>query len=694
VRSVRVPALVVGVAVLVSSASVGVLGQRAQRQAGEQRDAQLTASAQQAATVLGQTLERARAIDLVLAHDPSFRAFATAPGDTARKAATRGGPIDGVNDALRYLDTVFPGRLDSAGFADARGREAARFAARRLVLPGSLGTVAGQPYFGPALTLGEGNTYLTAPYASPYSGEWVVSIATVVAAQGRPVGVVHYSLTLDSLRTAVLGSVDPGVVLRVVDPWTGDLVVDSRRIQPLRGSLDRTGSADLPGLPRLTGTSGLVDLGAERLAYVRMTATAEQQVLGHGGWLVVASGPAVGGLVDHWGALALALLALGVAIAGVGVLSTVRLIHERAEEQRRTRAERDHLSRRLGQVSDALRQVSSGELGAQMPPDDDDDEAVGALVDSLHETVGWLRVLVGQAQSNGEELSRSATQLRALATEQAAASSQQATAVSDTSVTVRELAATASQIAESAEGVSRATAQVLALSEHGRGAVQQSMAAMDRIAHRVDSMSASTSLLGEKVQEIGGIVGLLDDLSEQSNLLALNAAIEAARAGEHGRGFSVVAAEVRKLAERAQESTARIQGLVAEISEQMRVTAVVGEQSVREVREGSVLAEGAVTSLDTIAERVEDTATAVKEISIATRQQRTASDQVVDVMGELSVAAERSASGARQAALAADQMAFLAHVMQSSIETFRPVGTPPEGPREPADVREPMAGRL
>ena len=89
------------------------------------------------------------------------------------------------------------------------------------------------------------------------------------------------------------------------------------------------------------------------------------------------------------------------------------------------------------------------------------------------------------------------------------------------------------------------------------------MSAMDTIAHRVDSIATRALSLGEKSQEIGRILEVIDDLADQTNLLALNAAIEAARAGEHGRGFAVVASEVRKLAERSQESAAQIQGIVS-----------------------------------------------------------------------------------------------------------------------------------
>ena len=155
---------------------------------------------------------------------------------------------------------------------------------------------------------------------------------------------------------------------------------------------------------------------------------------------------------------------------------------------------------------------------------------------------------------------------------------------------------------------------------------------MDRIAGRVDEISVSSVELDGKIHEIGRILELIDDLTDQTNLLALNAAIEAARAGEHGRGFAVVAAEVRRLAERAQQSTAQIQTIVTEIQTHTRGTVLASEEGAREVRAGTELAHSAVDALDRIAGMVDDAAMAVKEISVATQQQRSASDQVVVAM--------------------------------------------------------------
>ena len=208
------------------------------------------------------------------------------------------------------------------------------------------------------------------------------------------------------------------------------------------------------------------------------------------------------------------------------------------------------------------------------------------LAQAFDATLTHLRELVAQAQVSGERLARSATELRATAAQQAGAASEQSTAVTETTATVEELAATAAQIADTATLVADSAQETLTLT--GEGLPPSRTRSTPSAASPTPSTRSrtSSSALGDKVSEIGRILVLIDELSEQTNLLALNAAIEAARAGEHGRGFAVVAAEVRKLAERAQESTAQIQGLVTEIQAYTQTTVLASEAGAREAGRG------------------------------------------------------------------------------------------------------------
>ena len=485
----------------------------------------------------------------------------------------------------------------------------------------------------------------------------------------------HFEVSIESLRLALLAA-DSGTLIRVVHASTGQVVIDGDEPQEVQGTLGNAGDVtfiDHEAQPGLTTFDG------ERVSITRMPKGRTLAATNANNWLVTASAPLVAtGVVDSLTPLVIALFAMGIPLILVGLVGAVRARRRYRAEQARVLHERDELDARMEDLSHALARAAAGDLTVTVDVDLGD-ERMTALVQAFDTTLTHLRGLVTQAQASGDRLAQSAAELRGAAAQQASAASEQSTSVTETTATVEELAATAAQIADTASVVAESAQETLALTGDGLAAVHDSVTAIGRITDTVESISNSSTALGDKVNEIGRILELIDELSEKTNLLALNAAIEAARAGEHGRGFAVVASEVRKLAERAQESTAQIQGLVTEIQAYTRTTMQASAAGAHEASRGVEVAGAASDALDRIAGMVNSTTTAVAEISIATQQQRSASDQVVQAMGQVTEMSKAFATGSQQTAVSAAEITELAGDFSVAIAQFDLEGTPTVG---------------
>ena len=645
--SMRMPALLAGATLLALAAGLTVEAARSSGDLGAEFDAQLAVDAQHAETLLSESLERARAMTLLVARDPS-------------------------PEAMAYVETIFPGATGLICLTGADGT--ARSCAHRgdVLAPGDLPTdLTEAPFFEPTAALAPGQVFQSGPYLSPSINEWVVTNATPIERDGETDSIVSLEVVLEGVRLEALSAVGTETVLRVVTAERGLVVLDSRYPPGAATSDAAAEESDFIGQVSAIDADKTVDLDRVRAAFVPVAQSRNLPGVNASKWLVVASAPRPpGALVSALSPTTVLLLAAALVLLVGALRSQRRLFRRRRIEADRTRTERDLLARQLTEMSDALGRASTGDLGVRLPVQDLQDETMARLAGSFDDTLRQLRALVGHAQATGVQLSNSASELRSLSRQQASSASEQSAAVTETTVTVQELAATAAQIAETADAVATTAADTLRLAAAGRAAVVTSVAAMDRISDRVDSIAASSAGLGERIQEIGRILELIDDLSDQTNLLALNAAIEAARAGEQGRGFAVVAAQVRTLAERAQDSTSRIQAIVAEIRTHAQATIAASEDGAREVASGGRAVRDVATALDMIEEKVDETTAAAREISIATQQQRSASDQVVVAMTQVSEVARKVADGSNKGAGAASGLATLAGEMQESIASF------------------------
>lgn len=308
--------------------------------------------------------------------------------------------------------------------------------------------------------------------------------------------------------------------------------------------------------------------------------------------------------------------------------------------------------------------VAKGDLLKQI-------EGKGELVDAFNSMMATLRQLIIQLREAGDQIEISSSDILSSVEHQASSSVELAASVAQVTATIEELTSTASQIAENSGEVEKVAEDTEETARRGAEAVYDAIKAMDTIKLRVADITKKTVTLGEKSRHIGEILEIIQDIAGEIHLLALNAAIESAAAGEHGKRFAVVAAEVRRLAERTKESASEIKSIVTEIQSATNASVMATEQGAKEVENGSIVAEKAGKALTEILEMVEQTSTSAKQISMATHQQKTANEQVAMTMKEISEITKQSAAGLKQSSVAAAMMSRLADDLKEKISQFK-----------------------
>jgi methyl-accepting chemotaxis protein len=249
---------------------------------------------------------------------------------------------------------------------------------------------------------------------------------------------------------------------------------------------------------------------------------------------------------------------------------------------------------------------------------------VSSVIIAVRLTRG-LRREVGTAVGH---IQSSSAQLEAAAAQQAAGGRDQSSAMSEITTTISELLITSRQIADSAQRVSKIAEDTAEAARTGDSTIDQTRASIAAIRSQVDQIVQHMLTLGEKSQQIGGVVDLVSELAEQTNILAINATIEASGAGEWGRRFAVVAEEIRKLADRTAGSAKEIRALIDDVRGAVNTTVMATEIGAKSVDAGARQFDDATNSFRRIAQLVDTTNDATREIELSTKQQTTAVEQV------------------------------------------------------------------
>lgn len=340
-------------------------------------------------------------------------------------------------------------------------------------------------------------------------------------------------------------------------------------------------------------------------------------------------------------------------------------------EQKNGLARRDEMRHMLESAQGALSAlVSHGDLTSfQWTPIDD--PVVDPLLDGFSKVIDTLRTFVREINEAALRLSSSANEVLAASTQHESSSTEQAAAIHETTATMEELKHASAQIAENAGAVARVAEETLNSARSGRGAIGEFIEAMQQI--RADGIAVSESItkLLRRVERIGTVVEVIDEIADRSDLLALNAALEGSRAGEAGKGFSIVAAEMRRLAENVLDSTKEIKNLITEIREATAAAASAADASRTATETGERLGSVAASAVEGILAGVQETSDAARVINLATQQQRTATEQVVASMAEIEDVTRQTTQASKQATSAAAELTQLASRLSDLIKRFK-----------------------
>ncbi|MCA3219524.1 MAG: type IV pili methyl-accepting chemotaxis transducer N-terminal domain-containing protein [Burkholderiales bacterium] len=374
-------------------------------------------------------------------------------------------------------------------------------------------------------------------------------------------------------------------------------------------------------------------------------------------------------------AFGLGVLSCAVGIAKV-LLDDTRKRATEAEEQRSEAQKLEEGAKRTNERSQAailrlmneLQEVADGNLTVQATVTED---ITGAIADSVNYTVEELRGLVGRINTTAEQVSSASTVARDIATRLLTASEQQSREIKDTGEKVLKMAGQINEVSRSAGESAKVARSSLEAAERGQRAVYNQIAGMNEIREQIQETAKRIKRLGESSQEIGEIVELITDITEQTNVLALNAAIQAASAGEAGRGFSVVAEEVQRLADRSAEAAKQIGALVRTIQTDTQDAVAAMEKSTQGVVEGTKLSDAAGTALADIGRVSRQLAELIERIAGNTNEQAASAGGVAHSIERILAVTDQTSQGTRQAAQSIGQLATLARELKASVARFR-----------------------
>lgn len=394
-------------------------------------------------------------------------------------------------------------------------------------------------------------------------------------------------------------------------------------------------------------------------------------------------------LLEHTGALSeaynqafrglnpITLLVMLSALAGVAVLAMMAKVYNDDLASRRLEAERQRLNaenernqtqQAILRLMNEMGDLADGDLTIRATVTED---ITGAIADSVNYTIEELSVLVRRINDAAMRVTAATQSAQQTSNELLAATERQAQELKAAGAKVEQMAQSMTESSARALQSAQVARRSLESARKGADAVENTIRGMNEIREKIQETSKRIKRLGESSQEIGEIVELISDITEQTNVLALNAAIQAASAGEAGRGFTVVAEEVQRLAERSAEATKQIAAIVKTIQTDTQDAVGAMENATRDVVEGAQLSDAAGQALAEIGQVSMETARLIEQISTDTQRQAAAATGVAQTMKDILSITEQTTRGTQQTAVSIGQLAELAVELKGSVSGFK-----------------------
>ena len=333
-----------------------------------------------------------------------------------------------------------------------------------------------------------------------------------------------------------------------------------------------------------------------------------------------------------------------------------------------TRDERDAMQASVMKLLEEISGLAEGDLTRRAEVSA---EMTGAIADSFNAMAEQLSRVVKNVKETTIEVSSTSQDVTSSTKQLAKISEAQAKQVSDAISAITEMASSIQQVSENASQSAKVSEESKVNAKDGADAAKNTNKAMQDIRENVQETAQSIKRLGERSQEIGNIVQLINDIADRTSILALNASIQAAMAGDAGRGFAVVAEEVQRLAERSTNATKQIDTLIKNIQGEINEAGTSMEQSIQQVVEGSKLADNAHTKLQEIESVSTELAESIQSISTAASEQAKSSENISHTMEEVGKISSETSSASSQTSLAMVKLTKTSDNLAASVEAFK-----------------------